>query len=170
MRSEVRPANLHPDRVLGVAADPPFLSMAGLARTIRVIPQRRMARPRKMRRVRGSPRAKAARKAVTRGKLLATGMVRLGPIRKMAAFMKTRETPKWRAPPRKTKTHVSDLSGRNAGRGTKVRVMKVTNRALRMVIVAVALGTGTSRRAGLIQKLAPAQETEVTKAKRMPIA
>jgi hypothetical protein len=39
-----------------------------------------------------------------------------------------------------------------------------------MVIVAVALGTATSLRAGLIQKLAPAQETVVMRANRIPTA
>ena len=169
IRSEVRPAKTHPEIVLEVVAECPVLLIAGLARTMRVIPLRRRARPRTMRGVRGSPSAKVAKKAVTNGKLLATGMVRLGPIRRIAAFMNTREIPKWRAPARKTKNHVSVLSGRKAGRGRKAKVMKVTNKALRTVIVAVALGTATSRRAGLIQKLAPAQETAVTRANRMPI-
>jgi hypothetical protein len=88
----------------------------------------------------------------------------------MAAFMKTLEMPKWRAPARKTKTHVSNLSGRKAARGTNRNVVKETNDALRIVIVAVALGTATYRKAGLMVKLAPAQETVVTMARRIPIA
>jgi hypothetical protein len=49
-------------------------------------------------------------------------------------------------------------------------VVKETNDALRIVIVAVALGTATYRKAGLMVKLAPAQETVVTMARRIPIA
>jgi hypothetical protein len=87
----------------------------------------------------------------------------------MAAFMKTLEIPKWRAPARRTKTHVSNLTGRKAARGTNRSVVKETNEAFRIVIVAVALGTATNRKAGLMQKLAPAQETIQTMARRMPI-
>jgi hypothetical protein len=81
IRSEVRPAKTHPEMDREVVVTWVGSFMAGLARTISVIPMSRRARPRRIRAVSGSPSAKVAKKAVTSGKLLATGMVRLGPIR-----------------------------------------------------------------------------------------
>jgi hypothetical protein len=81
IRSDVEPAKTQPEMDREVVAGWPASSMAGLARTTSVIPMRRRARPRRIRAVSGSPSAKVAKKAVTNGKLLATGMVRLGPIR-----------------------------------------------------------------------------------------
>ncbi len=80
IRSEVRPAKTHPEMDREEVAGWVGSSMAGLARTMSVIPISRRARPRRMRAVSGSPSATVATKAVTNGKLLATGMVRLGPI------------------------------------------------------------------------------------------
>src|SRR3989338_118762 len=65
-RTEVTPAAAHP-RVRQPGAGGGPSERAGVERTMKEMPRRRTARPRRMRRVSGSPRRGQARRAVTKG-------------------------------------------------------------------------------------------------------